>query len=75
MLARYVGPSQVSTRASTQVSYALTNRQWLMAKVVIPYLGGSCFSYTHAMPLHRWACVLKNSKMPWQAGFFHNDPV
>jgi len=62
MLVRYVGPGRASTRASTWLSYALTNKQWSMKKVVIPYLGGSCFSYTHAMPLHRWACVLKNSQ-------------
>jgi len=31
-------------------------------KVVIPYLGGPCFSYTHAMPLYRPVSALKNSQ-------------
>jgi hypothetical protein len=51
VLAGYVGPGRVSTRASTWVSYALTDKQWsTKKKVVIPYLGRPCFSYTHAMP-------------------------
>jgi hypothetical protein len=62
VLVRYVGHGRVSTRASTWVSYALTDGQWSTKKVVIPYLGSSCFSCTHAMPLHRRACVLKNSQ-------------
>jgi hypothetical protein len=44
--------------------YYCTRKKGRPLHLALSFHGGPCFSYTHAMPLHRRACVLKNS---WNA--------
>jgi hypothetical protein len=78
VVAGYVGPVRVSTRASTRVSYALTDGQWSTTKKKSSYTlpGRTLLLLLHMQcPYIGRHVFWKTHEMPWWASFFHSEPL